>query len=143
VATERERAKRLLLVDDEDSIVVPMSRYFRRLGCEVATAGTPDEARARLRGDAFDLLILDLELKPFDRGGLDVLAFSSAAWPDVPVIILSAHVSPEAEAEAEALARDALVILRKPQLLADVAQAALVLMETHPAFRTAVAVSGR
>jgi len=141
MTTGPERAKRLLLVDDEDSIVIPMSRYFRRLGCDVETADTPDEAKARLGGDAFDLLILDLDLKPFDRGGLDVLSFAYAALPLVPVIVLSAHVSPEAEAEA--FAWGALVILRKPQPLAEVAHAALVLMEMRPAFRTAVAVPGR
>jgi DNA-binding response OmpR family regulator len=125
--TDSGKARRLLLVDDEDCIVVPMARYFRRRGCEVFTAGSPDEAKAALGAEPFDLLILDLQLKPFDQGGLDVLCFSRSARPRMPVIILSAHVSADAEAEASRLGVEA--IIRKPQPLACVAETAASLMK--------------
>src|SRR5215468_2907207 len=89
--------KRLLLVDDEDAIVIPMAGYFRRLGCVVFTTGSPDEAIDAIRAEPFDLCVVDLRLKPFDRGGLDVLAVLRAVQPSTPVIILSANVSAESE----------------------------------------------
>ena len=109
--------ERLLLVDDEDAIVIPMAGYFRRLGCFVGTTGSPDEAIAAIRAE------------PFDRGGLDVLSFLRTARPSTPVIILSANVSPEAEDEARRLGARA--ILRKPQPLPYVAQRALALMKVR------------
>src|SRR5262249_60761964 len=92
--------KRLLLVDDEDAIVIPMAGYFRRLGCFVGTTGSPDEAIAAIRAEPFDLCVLDLRLKPFDRGGLDVLSFLRTARPSTPGIILRANISPAAEDQA-------------------------------------------
>jgi CheY-like chemotaxis protein len=121
--------KRLLLVDDEDAIVIPMAGYFRRLGCFVSTTGSPDEAIEAIRAEPFDLCLLDLRLKPYDRGGLDVLSFLRTARPATPVIILSANVSAEAEEEARRLGARA--ILRKPQPLAHVAQTALALMKVR------------
>jgi CheY-like chemotaxis protein len=120
---------RLLLVDDEDAIVVPMAGYFRRLGCFVSTTGSPDEAIAAIRAERFDLCLLDLRLKPFDDAGLDILSFLRTARPSTPVIILSANVSAEAEEEARRLGARA--ILRKPQPLAYVAQRALALMKVR------------
>src|SRR5262245_47490516 len=127
--TDPKPPKRLLLVDDEDAIVIPMAGYFRRLGCFVSTTGSPDEAIAALRAEPYDLCLLDLRLKPFDFGGLDVVSFLRTTRPSTPVIILSANVSAEAEEEARRLGVRA--ILRKPQPLAHVAHRALALMKVR------------
>src|SRR5262245_25800972 len=121
--------KRLLIVDDEDAIVIPMAGYFRRLGCFVSTTGSPDEAIAAIRAEPFALCLLDLRLKPFDFGTLDVLSFLRTTRPSTPVIILSANVSAKAEKKARRLSARA--ILRKPQPLPYVAQRALALMKVR------------
>ena len=66
-------APHLLVVDDDRRIRALLSRYLSGQGYRVTTAGTALEARARLQGLAFDLIILDV-MMPGESG----LEF--AAW---------------------------------------------------------------
>ena len=118
--------KRLLLVDDEEAILRPMSKYFRELGYSVVPARDVVEAETALARETFDLLILDVRLAPHERGGLDVLRALRIARSPIPVVVMSAYVSHEVEAEA--LSLGARVVLRKPQPLATVASTALTLV---------------
>jgi DNA-binding response OmpR family regulator len=120
-------SKRILLVDDEDAVLIPMSRYLRNLGHAVDTAKEPEEAAALLDHGQYDLVILDLRLGPFGNAqGLKVLRELRHHDHKTTVIVLSAWVSPEAEEEAMRLGADA--VLRKPQRLAALAQLAIGLM---------------
>ena len=118
--------KRLLLVDDEEAILRPMSKYFRELGYCVVPARDVGEAEKALARETFDLLILDIRLAPHERGGLDVLRSLKTARSLMPVVVMSAYVSHEVEAEA--LSLGARTVLRKPQPLASVARTALTLV---------------
>jgi CheY-like chemotaxis protein len=114
---------RILLVDDEEAILLPIARYFRGLGCAVETAQEPEEAIAILRHRTYDLVILDLRLTRFGTAdGLDVLRDLRERVQPTSVIVLSAHISPEVEEEAVRLGASA--VLRKPQNLPDLAQMA-------------------
>ena len=53
----------------------------------IGEAETGDEALAKIRDGAFDVMVLDLSLP--DRSGLDVLAHVHATRPALPVLILS------------------------------------------------------
>ena len=108
-------APRLLIVDDEEAILLPLSEYFRERGYEVVATREPEEAEALLDHDSFDLVILDLALTYFGREGLEVLSSIRARSPWLPVIVLSGNVSPEVEDEARRLRADA--VLMKPQPL--------------------------
>ena len=112
--------RHLLLVDDEEAILRPMSKYFRELGCTVVPARDVAEAQRALARESFDLLILDVRLAPHERGGLDVLRTLQAARSPLPVVVMSAYVSHEVETEA--LRLGARAVLRKPQPLANVAR---------------------
>src|SRR4029453_11871703 len=118
--------KRLLLVDDEEGILRPMSKYFRELGFSVVPARDVSEAQNALARESFDLLILDIRLAPSERGGLDVLRTLRARESETPVVVMSACVSHEVEREA--LRLGARAVLRKPQPLANVARAAFHLV---------------
>jgi CheY-like chemotaxis protein len=118
--------KRLLLVEDEEAILRPMSKYFRELGYSVLPARDVGEAELALARESFDLLILDIRLAPHARGGLDVLRTLKTARSAMPVVVMSAYVSHEVEAEA--LSLGARAVLRKPQPLASVARTALTLV---------------
>ena len=123
----REAAgKRLLLVDDEEAILRPMAKYFRELGCTVVPARDAAEAKRALARDGFDLIILDIRLAPHERGGLDVLRALQFAPPPPFVVVMSAYVSHEVEAEALRLGAKA--VLRKPQPLAKLARTAFSLV---------------
>ena len=110
-----DRAPRLLILDDEESILLPLSEYFRERGYKVVATREPEEAEALLDHDPFDLVILDLALTYFGREGLEVLSAIRSRSPWLPVIVLSGNVSPEVEDEARRLRADA--VLMKPQPL--------------------------
>jgi CheY-like chemotaxis protein len=121
--------KRVLLLDDETSILLPMARYFRGLGCNVDVAREPEEAEALVLHRRYDLAILDLCLTRFGgTEGLEVLREIRRSDRGTRVILLSAYISSEVEEEAWALGADG--VLRKPQPLPELAQLALALMGT-------------
>lgn len=82
---------RVLLIDDHPLILSALSSVIAALSDDVDVIGAASaaEARAVLRASAdFDLVLLDLGLG--DADGFDVLAEFRAAYPALPVVILSA-----------------------------------------------------
>jgi DNA-binding response OmpR family regulator len=124
---KRALTRRILLLDDERAILMPMARYFSKLGFTVDMASEAEEAEALISHRRYDLAIIDLRLTRFsDASGLDVLREVRKRDHWTNVIILSAYASPEVEEEAVSLGADA--VLRKPQPLPELAQLALALM---------------
>jgi DNA-binding response OmpR family regulator len=118
----------VLLLDDEDSILVPTATYFRSLGFNVDTARETEEAEALIEHRTYDLAVLDLRVGPVGgAAGLEVLREMRRRQSATSVIVLSAYISPEVEAEAWALGADG--VLCKPQPLPDLARFAFRLME--------------
>src|ERR1700746_1105281 len=67
VASPSDDAPHLLVVDDDRRIRDLLSRYLAREGFRVTTAGNAAEARAKLDGLSFDLLVLDV-MMPGESG---------------------------------------------------------------------------
>jgi two-component system, OmpR family, response regulator RegX3 len=84
----QRRKKTVLLVEDEDSITVPLSEALGREGFDTKVAGTVSESLELAKRAAPDLVLLDLMLP--DGSGLDVCRELRRA-SDVPIIILSAR----------------------------------------------------
>jgi two-component system, OmpR family, alkaline phosphatase synthesis response regulator PhoP len=124
--TNAPTIRRILIIDDEESILAPLARYFRRIGCEPVTAQEREEAEALLEHEAFDLIILDLALSGCGLDGMEILRGIRASSYGTPVIVLSGLVTPEIESEA--LRRGADAVLPKPQALADLARVSAYLM---------------
>jgi DNA-binding response OmpR family regulator len=117
----------VLLLDDEESILQPTASYLRRQGCEVDTARELEEAEALIHHRSYDLVILDLRVNAVGgAAGLEVLREIRRHDEATSVIVLSAYISSEVEAEAWALGADS--VLSKPQPLPDLAQLALALI---------------
>jgi DNA-binding response OmpR family regulator len=80
---------RLLLAEDDEAIVEPLSRALAREGYRVETVADGHEAsRLGVEGD-HDLLVLDIGLPGID--GLEVCRRVRAARPRVPILILTAQ----------------------------------------------------
>jgi DNA-binding response OmpR family regulator len=121
------RSRRVLLVDDETSISLPMARYFRQLGCTTDVAGEVEEAVALAIHHRYDVAILDLRLTQWGGGeGLQVVDELRKANRGAAIVILSAHVDEEAEREARSRGADAVV--RKPYPLPSLARLAFQIM---------------
>jgi two-component system phosphate regulon response regulator OmpR len=102
-------APHLLVVDDDRRIRDLLSRFLLAEGYRVTTAETAADARAKLAGLRFDLLILDV-MMPGETGFN--LARDLRASSNVPIIMLTARV--EAQSRIEGLAIGADDYLGKP-----------------------------
>lgn len=80
-------APRILLVDDDRDLLVPLAEQLRHDGFDVMTARDGEEALRRLDTAWPDLLIIDLLMPRMD--GL-TLAREIKARADLPIIVLSA-----------------------------------------------------
>jgi DNA-binding response OmpR family regulator len=120
--------KRLLVVDDEETILFAIGRYFSRLGFTVDCARELEEAEALATCTSYDLVIADLSLS--ENGsteGLEIIRYVRRTCPTARVILLTAHGSPVAEKEA--FRRGVDVFLHKPSPLAEIARIATSLFE--------------
>lgn len=81
-------APHLLVVDDDRRIRTLLSRYLAAEGYRVTTAENAADARAKLGGIAFDLLILDV-MMPGETGF--ELARSIRKTSSVPILMLTAR----------------------------------------------------
>jgi two-component system phosphate regulon response regulator OmpR len=102
-------APHLLLVDDDRRIRDLLSRFLLAEGYRVTTADTAADARAKLGGLRFDLLILDV-MMPGETGFS--LARDLRSTSNVPIIMLTARA--EAQSRIEGLAIGADDYLGKP-----------------------------
>jgi two-component system response regulator MprA len=102
--------RRLLVVDDESEITSTFRAILCSEGYEVATASDGVEALEAVRGERFDLILLDLLLPRMD--GWTVLSQLRQIAPTTRVVILCADVDPDGEIEAYRLG--AVNILLKP-----------------------------
>jgi two-component system, OmpR family, phosphate regulon response regulator OmpR len=91
-------APHLLLVDDDRRIRDLLSRFLSGEGYRVTTAASATDARAKLLGLHFDLLILDVMMP--GETGFDLARFIRTS-SSVPIIMLTARH--EAEARIEGL----------------------------------------
>jgi two-component system, NtrC family, response regulator AtoC len=115
--------RHVLVVEDRPSLRKLMRRALEQGGYRVTVAEDGHEGERRARAGGFDLVLTDLKLP--GPSGLDVLAASRAAHPQVPVVVVTAYGT--VAMAVEAMKRGALDFLEKPveidDLLALVASA--------------------
>ncbi len=87
-ASPADDAPHLLVVDDDRRIRDLLSRFLAAEGYRVTTADNAAEARAKLNGLHFDLLILDVMMP--GESGFD-LAKSLRSSSSVPILMLTAR----------------------------------------------------
>jgi DNA-binding NtrC family response regulator len=101
---------RLLLVDDEKDFVNILSKRIKRRNIDVTKAFSGTEAIQALRGQEFDVAVVDLKMEDMD--GLEVLKMLKILDPKLAVIMLTGHGS--AEAAEQGIKLGAFDYLTKP-----------------------------
>lgn len=81
--------KKILLVDDEESIQLLYREEFRDEGYEVITAINGTEALEKFESNDPDLVILDIQMPGMN--GIEVLRQMKMLNPDIPVVLSSAY----------------------------------------------------
>src|SRR5579859_4296950 len=88
--TDRPLA-RVLVVDDEPSVLETIAAILRREGYTVAAASTVEEAIEHLQGATFDVALTDLRLE--GASGLNLLAALRRQWPHIVTVVLTGYAS--------------------------------------------------
>lgn len=105
--------RRILIVEDMESIRKLVSRLLKALGCEqVHVAANIAGARTKLDQLGFDAVLLDYDLS--GENGLSLLQhLRRDTWQlnkGVPVILLTGHGDPELIQDAAAIGADAVIV---------------------------------
>ncbi len=105
-------ARRLLFVDNEETILFAVQDYFVSQGYEVDVAMDVENARALLTDHAYCGVVIDLSLGPGKETlGLELVRRVCDRHDDTAVILFTAYSTPEVELEVRG--RGA-VLLEKP-----------------------------
>jgi CheY-like chemotaxis protein len=118
----------LLLVDDEPGIREGLAAVLRLRGHRVRCAATAGEALRSCHEPGLDLLLTDFKLP--DGDGLTLAREFRAERPDLPVLLMTGHASPELRATFASLAHSRLV--EKPVRPAEVARVIEELLAARP-----------
>jgi signal transduction histidine kinase len=89
---------KVLVVDDEESVVVTIKAILQLDGYEVSTSTTSIGAREMIREREYDLVLTDLRLE--DGDGLDVLRTVRERSPETVTIMLTGYASLESAIQA-------------------------------------------
>jgi len=81
--------KKILLVDDDDSIRWVLNEALEDLGLKVTQSNNAEDAIKFLVSDKFDLVISDVRMP--GTSGIELLNHCQKSFPDLPVIIMTAH----------------------------------------------------
>ena len=105
-----DKPLRLLVVDDDPSVLGVVQRIARELGFDVTFRGGGREALASLSDVQPDVALIDLQMP--EVGGLDVLRAVRAADPQCQAILMTGNAT--VETAVEAVKAGALDYLTKP-----------------------------
>ncbi len=104
---------RLLLIDDDAEVRMPLAVWLRRHGHDVVEAGNGVEGLAHLEEGSFDVVVTDIIMP--DMEGIETIMRVRKRWPDLPVVAISGGGSGEpSQALRPASRLGAHATLRKP-----------------------------
>ena len=133
VEVSRITVKRVLIVDDEETLTWSMAKSLSRdrNKYEVMVANNGKEALAHLRGNKIDLMITDIRMP--DINGLDLLLRVKKEYPETKVVIMTAYGSPDMRREANR--RGSLYYVEKPFEISEIRRIIIDLLERKKGFR--------
>ena len=106
-AIERQR---ILVVDDDPSMLILLPKVLVRKGFDVSVAGSADAAEKILEKGPFDAAIVDLQMP--GRDGFSLVAAIRHRWPELRILVVSAYDSDAMRKKAAVLGVEA--FLAKP-----------------------------
>src|SRR5512136_1903521 len=81
----------ILIIDDEPNLRRSLGLILQRAGYAVTTASDAAEALDVLQAGAYDLTFLDIKLP--DQNGIQLLPQLRELYPEMPIVILTAHAT--------------------------------------------------
>ncbi|HEX6464381.1 MAG TPA: response regulator, partial [Vicinamibacterales bacterium] len=90
---------RVLIVDDDLSLVAALERGFSDAGLDVIAHTTFEGARQALRSERFDAVLTDVRLGAFN--GLQLAGVARDSNPEMKIVVFSGFDDPVLHSEAE------------------------------------------
>lgn len=100
----------ILIIDDDKGMCKTLSRILELDGYRISTANTANDGAALIKGDSFNIAILDIRLPDID--GVELLEIIKKTDPDLSIIMMTAYAS--TENAIKALNRGADAFVTKP-----------------------------
>ncbi|MBU0483877.1 MAG: sigma-54 dependent transcriptional regulator [Proteobacteria bacterium] len=94
----RERARKILIVDDEQNMRIALFEALSRNGYEVAVAENGRMALDMLRKNIPDLVVSDIKMP--EMNGIEFLRKLRQIHPDLPVVIITGYATIDTAVEA-------------------------------------------
>ena len=101
-------AKRILIVDDEQSMREMLAILLKKEGLDVAPRAAGRRRRSALRRGPVDLVLTDVQLP--DGDGLEILRHVKAASPETAVVVMTAYGTTEMAVAARKLGAEAYIL---------------------------------
>ena len=129
------REGRVLVIDDEASIRMPIRRCLLQAGLEVIEAADGEEALAALRGGdnalMVDAILCDIRMPKID--GTDLIPYFRAQYPSIPIIVLTGY--PDIELAVQLMKAGVRDYLIKPATKQELLRSLKNAVEHHAIFK--------
>ncbi|MEF2145268.1 MAG: response regulator [Desulfovibrionaceae bacterium] len=86
-----------MIVDDEERLLYTTKKLFSKIGIEVLTASTGEDALRLLQEEKVHVIFLDIKMPGMD--GLKVLSEVKKLYPMIEVVMLTGHAALESAVE--------------------------------------------
>lgn len=97
-ASGQSPVPQVLIIDDEPDIIELLELTLARMGMDVVSAMTAQEARTLLQSRSFQLCLTDMRLP--DGSGLDLVQYIIQYYTGLPVAVITAYGTPESAVSA-------------------------------------------
>lgn len=104
------RKYRVLVVDDEPSVLTTYRMILEQKGYDVVAAASSQEAHRALGSEKLDLLLCDLSLEKQDSG-FEVIDYARQHQPGLPALLLTGYASHDVSDRAQ---QNGVSVLFKP-----------------------------
>jgi DNA-binding NtrC family response regulator len=92
---------RILVVDDEASVLITYRLILEQQGYKVVACATSLDAIDALQKQSFDLVLCDYSLEE-QHTGFEVITEARKRWPELPAALLTGYATKETADEASA-----------------------------------------
>ena len=122
---EKLKEKRLLLIDDDESIRDSMSLFFLNEGCHLLALDTAEKGMEAIDTQAFDIIITDYILPGIN--GLEFARNVKTRYPKTQLVLITAYLNENLTSKAREMGFDEMI--RKPFTTGTIEKALSGLME--------------
>ena len=105
--TQPSEGPRILVVEDDASISQLVKHVLKKMASEIVSVTSAEDAIVELQSSHWDLLLADIGLPGMN--GLDLTEHARRAYPNLPIIVMTANVHGGVDREAHSRGADAFV----------------------------------